>query len=115
MKADYIDAKLEVYRLTFSKLHIPLLALTQLYIAYYRAYISGIVNNNMRMPRSFVLLVKQTLIALMFLIMALVSKKSFRVDPKSVPFIMLTGIIHVAIAQQLFTRTQLENGPFITA
>jgi hypothetical protein len=115
MKTDYVNPKLQKYHLTFSKLHIPLLALTQLYIAYYRAYIAGMVNNNMGMPRSFVLLMKQFLVALLFLIMALVSKDSFRVAPKSIPFIMITGITHVAMAQQLFTRTQIENGPFIAA
>lgn len=115
MKHDNIKPTLLKYNLTFTKLHIPFLALTQLYIAYYRAYIAGMVNNNMGMPRSFVLLIKQFLVSSLFLVLSLLGGKSFKLNPKSIPFVIMTGMIHVSLSQQLFTRSQIANGPFITA
>lgn len=104
-----------MYRLTFSKLYIPLLALTQLYIAYYRLNISRFMNLEMDMPRSWVLIYRQVWVSFAFGLMAIVSGKSFRVPFRKLWLIMITGIIHISLAQQLFIRAQLTNGPFITA
>lgn len=115
MKVDYISPKLVRYHLDFTKLHIPLLALTQLYIAYFRAYIAGFLNNRMGMPRSFVLLLKQFLVSSVFFFMAYFAGKKFLINPKSVAFIIITGLAHVSVSQQTFSRAQGENGPFISA
>jgi hypothetical protein len=115
MKTDYVNEKDQKYHNTFQKLHIPFLALCQLFIAYYRSFISGPLSYRMGMPRSFVLLVKQLLTVLLFLAIAYFGNKSFKVNIKSIPFIIITGMLYVAVSQQIIVRMQIEIGPFITA
>lgn len=115
MKIDNINPNLIKYRMSFQQLHVPFLAITQLYVAFYRAYTAPTVNNRSGMPRSFVLMLQQFIVMSIFFTMAIISKKSFRVNIKSIPFILTTGFIHVAVAGQLFARSQIVNGPFITA
>lgn len=115
MKADFVSVRLQKYNDTFNKLHVPLLAITQLYVAFFRAYAAPTVNNGMGMPRSFVLLFQQFLVGSIFFFLSLFSGKSFKINPKTTPFLIMTGLIHVSISQQIFTRSQISNGPFITA
>jgi len=114
MKVENVHPNLIKYSLTYHDLHIPFLAIAQLYIAYYRGFISPIVNNKMGISWTFILLMKQFYIWLIF-VFPLFAKQSFRVNPSSIPFIIIWGIIHVSFAQQFFVRSQIENGPFITA
>lgn len=115
MKIDNINPNLIKYRMSFQQLHVPFLAITQLYVALYRAYMAPWVNNRSGMPRTFVLMLQQFIVMSLFFVMAIISKKSFHVTLKSIPFILITGFTHVAIQGQLFARSQIENGPFITA
>jgi hypothetical protein len=115
MKVDNINPNLLKYRLSFQQLHIPLLALAQLYLAYYRGYISRVINNGSGIPRTFVFIVMQFTVMILFFGASIVGKKSFRVNRKTVPFLLLTGLIHVCVSGQLFTRSQGLNGPFTNA
>lgn len=115
MKSDNLDPRLRKYRITFNRLHIPLLAITQLFAAFYRAYISSSLNYGLGMPRSFVSVFYQFSICLMFLILSLITRRSFKINIKSIPFVIITGLIYVAISHQLLTRSQISNGSFITA
>ena len=62
MKSGNVKKSILKYHLTFNKLHIPLVALSQLFIAYYRLSISRYVNTEMGTPRSFILVYKQATI-----------------------------------------------------
>lgn len=115
MKFDNIDPRLLKYHLTFNTLHIPFLALTQLFVAYYRSYISGVLSYRLGIPRSFVILLKLFLESLLFFGFSVAGKKSFSINAKAIPFIIVTGMLQVSLSQQIFVRTQILNGPFITA
>lgn len=115
MKADAVDPKLLRYHVTFNKLYVPFLALSQLFTALYRIYISGTISYYLGVPRTFSIFFKQLNMALIFLAFALIGGKSFAINYKSVPFILVSGIMYVAVQEQLYVRAQIENGPFIFA
>ena len=115
MKFGNVQKKYVSYTMTFQHLHIPMLALAQLYVAYWRVFIQNSVNYKLGMPKTFVYGVFHFLVAMIFLVLAIVSGKSFRVTLRSVPFIIIWGIVHVSVAAHFFSRAQTENGPFIAA
>jgi hypothetical protein len=75
MKNDNINPNLIKYKDTFMKLHVPVLALTQLYIAFYRSYITKTVNSYLGVTRSFMLCVYHFMVMSVFLSCAIISRK----------------------------------------
>lgn len=115
MKIENVTGSLLSYRMTFIDLHIPFLALVQLYIAYFRTFMAGTINNGLGIPRTFVLGFHQLWVSVLFGIFAYFSGKCFKVSIRSIHHILLTGILQVAMAAQFFSRAQFENGPFVAA
>lgn len=115
MKVDNVHKNYVQYTLTFQHLHIPLLALAQLYVSYWRTFIQTTVNYKLGMPKTFVYGVFHGVVALIFLFFAIISGQSFRITLRSIPFVIIWGIVHVSVAAHFFSRAQTENGVFIAA
>ena len=89
MKVENVARKLLSYRMTFVDLHIPFLALTQLYIAFFRTFMAPTINNGLGMPRTFVLGMHQLWVSLLFFAFSFFSGKSFRISVGSIHWIIL--------------------------
>lgn len=115
MKLENVAGRLMSYRMTFNDLHIPFLAIAQLYIAYFRTYMAATINNGLGIPRTFVLGFHQLWVSLIFGVFAIGAGKSFKISIRSIHHVIICGILQVAMAAQFFSRGQMENGPFIAA
>lgn len=114
-KIDNVTSRLKSYRMTFIDLHIPFLAIAQLYIAFYRKFIASMMYTQIHIPRTFVLGFHNLCVWVVFGILALWRGKSFRIHIKSVSYIVFWGVVQIAMASQAFVRSQIENGPLISA
>ena len=59
MKIGNVKENLKTYRVTLNKLYHPLILLTQLYIAYFRCYISRYFHTKNGVPRAIMLTIRQ--------------------------------------------------------
>lgn len=115
MKQRNISSRLIVYRKTLNTLYHPLIILTQLFVAYFRDYISRFMHTGNGVPRAFVLFMRQLSVCIIFCIVMFVTGKNKMIRTRRVPFVITTALTQVFMGQHLFVKSQIYNGPLTCA
>lgn len=112
MKSSNLSKELVTSYSTFQNLIIPMLALNQLAIAGFGAYVSSYFNNKLGSRKSLTFMHRHFWSMVLFFIIAVVSKQFRMFTKRETPFVLLTGILGIFLKAQLTSKCRSTTSPY---
>lgn len=112
MKANNLSRDLITSYSTFHNLIIPILALNQLAVAGFGAYVSSYFNNKLGSRKSLTFLHRHFWTMVLFFVLAILSKQFRMFTRRETPFVILTGVLGIFLKAQLTSKCRSTTSPY---
>ncbi len=93
----------------------PLLAIGQMGIAGFNTFISGYLNFDTGIPKTFTIFLRQLSICLIFLLLTLSTSQIRRIKKRQVPWLVAAGMAGVFMNMYLFIISSALTSPYHVA